>query len=251
MRRLHWIIAIALVVLIGGNILALIQQTMTFFGIGFVKALDSNFWSVVRIGSRFGDIWNIRMIFIGIVGMLFLGSIFLKDDQPESVRAFLTAGAWIMALIIGASSVLSHSAGSLLLPWLGIAVDWLHAVAVGFWAGGLIALVLILPTALKPYHGEARRLALLAVLRRYTRIATASVFIVIATGLYSATTWIFTPDDAQTTFGAALGLKLILVAGCITSPCIQIASPVSPDSPSKSKISPDRSVWKLCWRPSR
>jgi methionine-rich copper-binding protein CopC len=73
MRRLNWIIAIALVVLIGGNILALIQQTMTFFGIGFVKALDSNFWSVVRIGSRFGDIWNIRMIFIGIVGMLYLG----------------------------------------------------------------------------------------------------------------------------------------------------------------------------------
>jgi len=211
MTRLNWIAGIALLVAFIGNGLALIQQTMTFFGIGFTQALDQNFWSVVRIGSRFGDIWNIRMLFLLVVAAMFAASLYFRRSQPETVRPFWIANAWMMSLVLGSFSVLSHAAGSLILPWVGIAVDWLHALAVGLWAGGLVALVLVLPVALQPYTDETRRFALIAVLRRFSRWALVCVALVTVTGIYSASNWIITPRDASTNFGLSLFVKLALV----------------------------------------
>lgn len=216
MRRMNIIMGGALFIAIGANLIGLIQQTMTFFNIGFVQALEPNFWSLVRVGSRFGDIWNVRMLFLGVVGLMFLASLYLRDEQPELVRAFWTANAWMLALIIGSYSVLSHAAGSLMWPWVAITVDWLHALGAGLWVGGLVALVLVLPTALEPYEGEQRRLALLAALRRFSRIAAAVVFIVVASGVYSALNWVYTPSDVtNTNFGLSLIVKVALAAGLV------------------------------------
>jgi putative copper export protein/methionine-rich copper-binding protein CopC len=213
MRRLNWIVGITLLIFAGGQVLALLQQTMAFFNFtSITQALDMDFISLVRAGSRFGDLWNARMVFIGIALAIFAASIIYRRSQPETVRPFWAANAWMMALVIGTYSAQSHAAGSLLWPWLGIAVDWLHAAAVGFWAGGIMALALILPATLQPLQGETRRIALLAALRRFSRYATAALFIVIATGIYSASNWITTPDEATTSFGAALGFKLLLAA---------------------------------------
>jgi putative copper export protein/methionine-rich copper-binding protein CopC len=212
MNRLSGIAWAALVVAVAGNLLGLIQQTMVFFNVDFTRALDPNLWSVVRIGSRFGDVWNARMILLGIAALLLGGALYFRHSQPETVRAFWTAGGWVMALVIGSYSVLSHAAGSLLWPWVAITVDWLHTLAVGLWVGGLVTLVLVLPVALQPYEGEARRLALLAALRRFSRLATAAVAVVIATGVYSAGNWISEPAELTgTTFGATLIAKSLLV----------------------------------------
>lgn len=211
MKRLNWIVGVALVAVFLGNGLALIQQTMSFFSIGFTQALNQDFWSVVRIGSWFGDIWNLRMLFLLIVAAMFGASLYFQKSQPETVRPFWVANTWMMALVIGTFSVLSHAAGSLTLPWLGIGVDWLHALAVGLWAGGLVVLVWVLPVALRPYDAEQRRMALLAVLRQFSRWAAACVFIVITTGLYSASNWIYSVNDATTHFGLALFVKITLV----------------------------------------
>lgn len=211
MRRLNWIVALALFAVFAGNILALIQQTMVFFNIGFAQALNPDFWSLVRIGSRFGDIWNFRMLFLVVVALLFAASLYFRDSQPESVRAFWVANAWMLTLVIGSFSVVSHAAGSLMWPWPGIVSDWLHALAVGIWAGGLAALVLVLPVALAPYEGESRRLALLAALRRFSRVAAAAVVIVVATGLFNASIWVRGIEEAQSSFGVSLLFKVILV----------------------------------------
>lgn len=211
MRRLNVIAGYALAAAFLGNGLALIQQTMTFFNIGFWDALNPDFWSLVRIGSRFGDIWNWRIAFLGAVGTMYLLSINLAKNQPETVRAFWVANGWMAALVLGSYSVLSHAAGSLLWPWVGITVDWLHLIAVGLWAGGVAALTLVLPAALRPYEGEARRLALLAVLRRFSRLAVAAVALVVTTGIYSASNWIYGPEEAATPFGGALALKIALI----------------------------------------
>jgi putative copper export protein/methionine-rich copper-binding protein CopC len=211
MRRLNLIVGVALVIVFAGNILALIQQTMVFFNIGFTQALNPDFWSLVRIGSRFGDIWNFRMLFLAVVALMFGASLYFRGSQPETVRAFWVGNAWMMILVVGSFSALSHAAGSLMWPWPGIVIDWLHSLAVGFWVGGLVALVLVLPVALAPYEGEPRRQALLAVLRRFSRVAAAAVVIVIATGLFNASIWVRGPEEAQSNFGASLLLKLVLV----------------------------------------
>ena len=215
MRRLYIMIGLALAALVIGNSVALVQQTAAFFGVSVSQAVNPDFWSVVRIGSRFGDVWNYRMGLIIVAVLMLAAGLVLRGDQPQSMRAFITALAWIMALVIGSSSVLSHAAGSLTLPWLAIAVDWIHALAVAAWTGGLVALVLLIGPALQPYRGDDRRRALLAVLNRFSPLAAAMLVVVVATGIFSATLWITAPRDAVSTYGAALALKLILVAGLV------------------------------------
>ena len=173
MNRLNWIVGIALLIAFGGNLLALIQQSMVFFGADAGRVIGDGLYNVVRIGTTFGDTWNARMALLILVTLLFAASVYLRESQPETVRAFWVANVWVTMLVLGTFSVASHAAGSLLLPWIAIASDWLHGAAVGFWAGGVAVLALVLPVAVKPYEGDARRQAILAALRRFTRIATA------------------------------------------------------------------------------
>ncbi|HVU14126.1 MAG TPA: copper resistance protein CopC, partial [Phototrophicaceae bacterium] len=175
MARLNWIVGVTLVIAFAGNILALLQQTMVFFDADIGRVISQQLYTVVRIGTRFGDTWNVRMILLIILAGLFAISLWFRERQPEIVRASWVASVWVVALIMGTFSVASHAAGSLLLPWLAIISDWLHGMAVGFWAGGVAALALVAPVALQPYTGDQRRQALLAALRRFTRLATAGL----------------------------------------------------------------------------
>lgn len=216
MTRLNWMVGAALAVALVGNLLALAQQSMVFFDAPIEQVISQQLWRVVREGSRFGDLWTARMILLVIVGVCYGLSLYLREDQPESVRGFWTANAWAMALVMGSFSAGSHAAGSPILPWVAIFNDWLHVLCVGAWAGGVSAMALVLPSALTPYSGEARRLAQLAALKRFSRIATACVVVVIATGIYSSATWIYSSSDAtDTAFGDTLLLKVVLVGGLV------------------------------------
>ncbi len=216
MRRLTIIAISALVVAFLGNLLGLLQQSMSFFSLDAGQVISQNLWSVVRASTRFGELWTARVILLGLVGLLIGLSLYFRAEQPETVRPFWMASSWVMALCLGTFSAGSHAAGSWLWPWVGIFVDWLHIVAVGLWTGGLGALILILPVALAPYSGDEWRLALLAALRRFSRLAAGCVAVVVATGLYSALNWITSPSDmTDTAFGGSLLLKGILVVGLL------------------------------------
>ncbi len=216
MRILNRIVGAALVVAVIGQGLSLLQQSMAFFNTGLDRVISQNLWSVVRVGSRFGDLWNFRTLLLVIIIALFGASIYFRETQPRAVRACWTASVWGMALLLGVFSAGSHAAGSLLMPWVGITMDWLHVIAVGFWAGGLAVLTLVLPVALKPYSGDSRRLALLAVMRRFSRVALAASMIVIASGIYSTLNWIERPAElTDTRFGLSLLVKLALVAALL------------------------------------
>lgn len=215
MRRLNWIVLISLVIALGANILALIQQTMVFFGADIANVIDDELWRVVQSGTTFGDMWSPRLLFLLIVGGLHAASIYFRNDQPKSVRAFWVANMWATILIVATWSASSHAAGSPLWPWIALANDWLHGLAVSFWAGGLITLVIILPVALQPYTSEQQRIVLLTVLRRFSRLAIVCVVLTIATGIYSALNWIYAPTMAISTYGGSLLLKIVLVVGLL------------------------------------
>lgn len=216
MTRLTTLVGVALLLALLGSVLALIQQTMAFFAVDFMRALDPSLWNVVRIGSRFGDVWTFRMFLLMLALVVVLASAYYRRDQPALVRPFWSANAWALALALGTFSAISHAAGSLLWPWVGVALDWLHMTAVGFWVGGVMTLALVLPVALRPYTGEARRLALLAALRRFSRLALVSALLVITTGVYSAGNWLTAPDELTTTsFGGTLIFKVLMVAGLL------------------------------------
>ncbi len=216
MRRLNALVIAGLGLALVGNVLALLQQAAVFFDTDIGQVISGQLWSVVRTGTRFGDVWTARMVLLGIVAAAFAASLYYRQEQPKAVRAFWSANVWAMALVIGTFSVTSHAAGAISWPWAAVLNDWLHALAVSFWVGGMAALALVLPAALAPYTGEARRTALLAVMRRFSRWAVVCLALVITSGLYSASNWITMPDDlTQTQFGGALVFKLILAAGLI------------------------------------
>ncbi|MBC7811366.1 MAG: CopD family protein, partial [Burkholderiales bacterium] len=216
MGRLNWLVTIVLAAALIGNVLALLQQSMAFFGVGAGEVIAQGLWQIVRIGSRFGDVWNARIVLLVLIAGLHIAGLYFRKSQPEALRAFWAANLWGAALLVGTFSIASHASGSLLSPWAAIIVDYLHTLAVGIWAGGLAAMVLILPTALAPYSGESRRLALLAVMKRFSRIAMVGVVVVVATGIFSASNWLYTPGDVvTTTYGGALLIKLLLVGGLL------------------------------------
>ncbi len=211
MRRLYTIIALSLGIAFAGNILALLQQTMVFFNADLGRVISENLWSVVRVGTRFGDTWSARMILLVIVAGTTIASVIYRKEQPTWVRAFFTANIWAMALVLGSMSIASHAAGSLTLTWIAVFNDWAHLLGTGFWAGAITALALVLPRALSPLNPEDRRAALLAALNRFSPLAAGSVIVVIATGIYASALWFTEPDDVPTPYGGALAIKLALV----------------------------------------
>ncbi len=212
MRRLTILMWGALLVAAYANVMALLQQTTIFFGVSLDLALEGGLWEVVRIGSRFGDVWNFRMLVLLVVALLLGAAQYFGGQYPKTVRSFWVASTWVLALLLGAQAVNSHAAGSLVMPWVAIAMHWLHAVAVAFWIGGIAALALVLPVALRPYDEEARWEALRPVMRRFSRYAVGALLVVITSGLYSASNWFFSPNDLTTTYGRALGYKLGMIA---------------------------------------
>jgi len=211
MTRLNRIVWFGLVLAIVGNLLALVQQTMVFFNIGFVDAVTGGLWNVVRIGSRFGDVWNVRMVLLAVMLAAHAASIYYRQSNPGAVRRFWNANAWVAPLLIGSLSVNSHAAGAYTWAWLALFVDWLHGLGAAVWIGGAVALTLILPAALQPYSGSERQAALMAVMARFSRLIGGMVVLVIGTGIYQSVNWFYTPQDFQTTYGTAWGLKLLMV----------------------------------------
>jgi len=215
MRRLSGIIWIAIVLVVIGNSIALLQQSMVFFGTGAGQVLSGGLWQVVRIGSRFGDVWNVRLFFLLLIALAQAASHYYGHKYPKTVRSFWTANVWLAALLIGTQAVNSHAAGAIILPWVAVLVHWLHTLAVACWVGGIAVLTLTLPTALQPYAGEARWQALRPVMQRFSRFAAGALLLVISTGIYSATNWFFSPAELTTTYGSALAYKLLMLGALL------------------------------------
>lgn len=211
MRRLDGAMGAGIDLVVIGNIIALLQQSMAYFSTDLASVFSGRLWEVVRIGSRFGDVWNMQMLLLVVIGALWLASIAYRNVYPRSVRAFWVANVWGVALLIGAQSIISHAAGSLVLAWVALLVHWLHTLAVAFWVGAVAVLVLVLPVALQPYDEAARTVARHTVMRRYSALMVGTVALVIVTGIYSSTNWFYSPQDFATRYGATLGFKLLLV----------------------------------------
>ncbi len=215
MTALNGVMLAGLLAALAGNLLALLQQSMAFFDADPGRVLSAGLWQIVRGGTRFGDTWNMRMLLLAAVAGLWGASLWARREQPGLVRAFWAAGAWASALLLGAYSLAAHAAGSPVLPWFALANDWLHLAAVALWAGGLAALVLVLPFALRPTIGEERRQALVAALNHFSPLAFVSALVVIATGVFASLLWVTAPDQITTRYGWTLIGKVLLVVALL------------------------------------
>ena len=216
MNRLTFWAGVALLGILLGNGLAIIQYAMSLFDVGAATVLRNNLWQTARLGSRFGDVWTFRMVLWGLIVLLWGLTLYWRTDKPRTVLPFWHAMMWASALMVGTFAASSHAAGSLVMPWVAVLVHWLHTVAVSVWVGGLVAFTLILPSALQPYQAETRHAALLVVLKRFSVFAFGAALITVLSGIYSATLWLESPQQSMTSpYGLALWVKVALVAGVL------------------------------------
>ncbi len=211
MRRLRLCLALALALAFAASVIALLQQTMVFFNTGAVEALSQNLWQVVLIGSRFGDVWTFRLLLLIFAAVLLAVGEYFRELMPQLAAGIWRGLPWLGALLLGASQVTGHTAGSPLLPWFALAVGWLHALAVAFWLGGALTLTLLLPVALAPYAAAERTQALRAALRRFSLLLTPLLALILVSGIYTVQNFIFSPADLDSGYGRALGIKALLL----------------------------------------
>ena len=212
MRRLRSCLAAAVMLAVLANVTALLQQSMAFFNTDAAQVIQQNLWGVVLIGSRFGDVWLFRMVLLVFCGVLLFAAEYYRPLMPQLSAGIWRGLPWLGALFIGLTMVTGHAAGSTILPWLALAVAWLHALAAAFWLGGALALTLLLPPALTALHDESRRAVIRAVLRRFSRMVAPLLALMIVSGIYNALNYFLAPADMDSSYGRALALKLLLIA---------------------------------------
>jgi copper transport protein len=115
---------------------------------------------------------------------------------------------------LAAVAALNGHARTLSRPWLAVGSVTVHLLAVGVWVGGLAALVALGgPAWRKVPAGEERAHFLRALVSRFSRLAVASVVVVLATGTLNAILELHSVSDLwQVAYGRAITAKIVLLA---------------------------------------
>jgi copper transport protein len=134
-----------------------------------------------------------------------------RESNAAGGRAWLGAAALAGLLLAAGQGATSHAASQVGLP-VGTTVTLGHFVGVAVWAGGLFAVAVALPAALRRTAPGERRAAATRVVRRFSVLAVAGVTLLVATGL-GLTAWLVPSPAAflRTLHGSVLGVKLSLV----------------------------------------
>lgn len=183
------------------GVLALLLQASVANGIPLLNALDGSLLSRIISGTRYGNLWLIRMaLWLGFGVSL----LFARGD-----RWFY----WI-AVALGAGLVLTYSlyshASGMPNPVATVAADWIHLLSSTLWIGGLVQIVNILSA------GRRNDVLLAtpevsAVVGYFSNFARVCVGILILTGLYASWLHVGSVEGLLTTqYGQALLVKLIL-----------------------------------------
>jgi copper transport protein len=147
-----------------------------------------------------------HLLALGVALVLCIGAVVLVDLWPARWSLWVLGATGVAAVLV---HVLAGHAASPSSVWLlNVVVQWAHMAAVGVWVGGLFWLVL----GLRDRDHDQRVAAVAA----FTRIATMTLVVVLATGLARALVEV---GSASALFGTGYGqvliLKVALVAGLV------------------------------------
>ena len=146
------------------------------------------------------------LLALGVALLLCIGAVVLVDLWPARWSLWVLGATGVAAVLV---HVLAGHAASPSSVWLlNVVVQWVHMAAVGVWVGGLFWLLLGLRG-----RDHEQRVAAVAV---FTRIATVTLVVVLATGLARALVEVGSVSALfDTRYGIALIVKVALVAGLV------------------------------------
>jgi copper transport protein len=225
-RQLRILMIVALSAGLVSELLQIVLQGATAAGITFWSALDPD---VIRevLKTRFGTVHLIAASVFGSALILFsargwvpslravtVGAAGLSPPRRMDLAQLALVGALFGFLAL--SPALSGHASSQSPSALLIPLDFMHVVAMSVWIGGLVTLVLVLPSATRAFTTPDRTRLLVAALIRFSPLALASVCVLLATGLVQSFVHIRSFDNLiHTGYGRAVLVKFCMLLGLI------------------------------------
>jgi copper resistance protein D len=205
--RLSWA-SLALALVSGAAWLAGTASEMS--GKPIAEVLSQGIATTVLIRTRFGQDWLLRLILAALLATC----LYAENSSGARSRLALRFAALVLAVLLLASLAWSgHGAAT---PGgagnLHLVADILHLLAAGLWLGTLPGLVLLLAKAHRAGDHRWTAAARLAT-RRFSRLAMASVVVLLASGLVN--TWFLAgsvPALVGTGYGRLLLAKVALFA---------------------------------------
>jgi copper transport protein len=208
--------------------LLLLMQAMTISGDSLISTMTNPLLLSIMTETRFGALWMIRVgLWLCAGGILF---IWQRDTLRDQVLLGLSIG------IIATVSLFSH-ASSLDEPAAAVLADFLHALTMALWVGGLIAFFAVIrylktfgvPDPRQPAQGavpghSAGSIESLSRLTgyfsNYMRVTVAALML---TGVYAAWLQVGSLNALLTTlYGQTLIVKLILIAPLVLIAAINL-----------------------------
>lgn len=162
---------------------------------------------LVLRGTHLGHVWLFKvgclMALWGVTTGLWTGR------RAGAIRAVSAVAA---AAGLGLAQALSGHAADQGNVTVAVLTDWIHVMATAAWFGGLIWLRLLLPAL--PVGDHSPHSLVVETLRRFSRMAAASVGLLVLTGAINAVFQVAAPALLLTTaYGRTLVVKVALVAG--------------------------------------
>jgi putative copper resistance protein D len=203
-RNANWIEAAAFVVAIVSGAAWLLLVGADTAGSSVSAAISDGTAWLLLTQTQFGSAWQARA-----AGFLLLAMCMIAAHRKHAPSAWSVVALLLSIALAGSIAWSGHGAATPGVPGdVHVALDFLHLAAAGLWLGGLLPFTLILLHSSGPAHELSRR---------FSALATASVLILLPTGI--ANSWFALPSIAALTgtlYGqlllAKIGLFLLMLA---------------------------------------
>ena len=189
-----------------GSAAQLVIQASLAFDVSPLSALGAPSWDILS-GSSWGRlwIWRVALIAASLAALIWARR---RDGDGRALAPAAALGAGALLTV----SLTSHAAATPNIGAEATASDFAHLIAASAWTGGLLGLAFGLPILFRSLEGGARRDALAALAPRFSAFAGASVAALALTGAFGAWAQVTIPQAMATPYGAALGVKIAIVA---------------------------------------
>jgi copper transport protein len=197
-RRFYWVTGIGAVAVIEVGIAAFLLRAEDVLQLPFTAFLYGDLSSLAN-GTKFGSAFIAMTLgFAAVTAFLFLS--WLTDRTVLLWPAFLLGIGFASGL-----SLSGHSAADAGHSWASELADWVHLSSAMLWVGGLVQLGVVIWPAAPELRARA--------FRRFSRLATVCVGLLLAAGIYLSYLRLPRVHDLWSTgYGQVLIVKLSLVA---------------------------------------
>lgn len=136
-------------------------------------------------GLAIGELLSLRQAVMALIALM-LALVLVPALALAARGAFPTGPVLALAVVLSAVPAFAGHALAEDPAWPSILGSWAHVTAAGVWGGGVIALAVCLPGALRAAGDGARRDLLAGVVGRFTRLALIGLAVLVVSGATGA-----------------------------------------------------------------